>query len=925
MKLDSLFPKQGSLTAGSTTGSPAVKDKKPSLFGGSFGGAASNSRPASTRLKSTMNTHKASGLFSIKWPTMPKQQAKDYQVITTKEEWIAYLEKCVAKGVASFDWETAPMQETRERWEAKQKDLKIRGLAAKAERDAALPGGEPADPKKPTPKEKRIIKAYDTAIKVIEKDYDAALEAFNRTPLDPWQGEICTLSISAEPHESRVIFLSHKKGTRNYGTHAMDRDAARKEVIDLLEELIFMNKDVLKVAYNMAFETKFAAKYGKYILGKVSDPIMMIVRCLQIVAPQKIKSPKAPHAGKSLKKMTLEYLGVKMKEFSDVVGGGFFDELSTDEPDAQNYSAEDSDCALQLHYYFDEIAKQIPNKETCPYRNYSEWLHAIEMPFTRVIGLMEFWGMEWNRDDAAAKRREAHEMQTDAHDTLVRVCQELADTGDFSEDQVKALRSIDPGKTGKNNAMKHILYDILKLPVASTSKTTGAVSLDNNAILDTIFMLQNKLIDLDEERFLAEELPAAVHQSVQMFTAGMAELPDAYNPELSNGLERGQRVNIRITLRAPHKYKDQAIEILETIQKIQKYGTLLSSHIEGREKYVNPVTNRIHAGYSPWTQTSRLSSSKPNGQNVPRMDNDVFGIRNLYKSKEGKVMTFIDFSGFELRLMAWRSNCDVMIGAISNGEDLHKMTAATLTGKDLEEITKSERSRAKSGNFGVNYGGTEHALQETYKGFGIRHTLEECKDVVDAVLNTYPGIPLYQRSVVLEAREDGYVETIYGYKRPLPDINHVSGGRRGSDERRAGNTPIQGAAADYMKDCQNIVYDRIGEDTFASRLVMEHGDDGVYRYEKAVYGEASGMLFPNEIIFVHGHFDMCGQVHDEIIFEADNDEKKVRKGMEWVQHIMEREPLPGFPVPIEAEASAGYTWGTKVDLDDWVCKEDATC
>lgn len=298
-----------------------------------------------------------------------------------------------------------------------------------------------------------------------------------------------------------------------------------------------------------------------------------------------------------------------------------------------------------------------------------------------------------------------------------------------------------------------------------------------------------------------------------------------------------------------------------------------------------------------------------NGQNVPISDNDVFGIRNLYKAGEGKVMTFIDFSGFELRLMAWRSKCDVMIPAINDGADLHKMTAATLTNKPLDEVTKSERSKAKSGNFGVNYGGTEHALQTTFKGFGIRESLDYCKGVVDAVLNTYPGIPRYQRDVVLEAREDGYVETMYGYKRLLPDINHPDRGRRSSDERRAGNTPIQGAAADYMKDCQNIVYDRIGNDTYDSRLVSMYG----YNNEATAY-------IDEQPIFVHGHFDMIAQIHDEIIFDVDNDESLVKRGMKWVQDVMERAPLKDFPVPIEAEASAGYMWGEKVDLDKWEVK-----
>lgn len=920
MKLGNLFPTTSNLRK---TPKKDIVDKAPvvekpaiSLFGNVYGTGSRRSAPSSNGLRQQTKQIEAAGLFSVKWPSMPVQEAKDYQVITNRQDWIEYLKRCKETGYASFDWETAPMQLTRDRWASKQHDFKIRRLQADHEYGESVPGG-PKDPKKPTPAEKKFAKLHKDTLATIDKDYAAALKKFERTPLDPWSGEICTLSISAAPHESRVIFISHKEGSRNYGGLMMDREAARAEVLDLLEEWVFQDVDVLKIAYNLPFETKYAAKYGKYIIGKVSDPMVMIIRVLQIVAPQKIQSVKAPYMGKSLKKMTREYTGVKMSEFSDVVKGGFFDELSTDDPNAENYSAEDSDYALQLHLYFDEVAKQIPNDETCPYENYSEWLHAIEMPFGRVIGLMEYWGMEWNSDDAVTKRREAHDMQKDAQDSMRDTAVWIANHGDWTEMQKADMNDLHPGKTGKTKDVKHLLYDILKLPVAATGKT--GPSLDNNAILDTIFMLEHKLFDLNEERFITEELPDGFEEILQQFKAGdISGLPNECNPESPNNLERGQRVRARLILRDPHPYADAAISLLRTMQTIQKAGTLLSSHIEGREKYVNENSGRIHANYTPWTQTSRLSSNSPNGQNVPRPDNDLFGIRNLYRAPDGKVLTMIDFSGFELRLMAWRSKCEVMIPAIKGGADLHKMTAATMTGKTLEYVTKSERSKAKSGNFGVNYGGTEHALQDTYKGFGIRETLEYCKSVVDAVLNTYPGIPRYQREVVVQAREDGYVETMYGYKRLLPDINHPSGGRRGSDERRAGNTPIQGAAADYMKDCQNLVYDRIGEDTFAARMIAEIKDnadsDAVKRYEAA-----TGRNLPDylDLLFIHGQFDMVAQIHDEIIFEVENDKDKVIRGMKWVQDIMERDPLPGFPVQIEAESSAGYTWGTKVDLDKW--------
>jgi DNA polymerase-1 len=165
---------------------------------------------------------------------------------------------------------------------------------------------------------------------------------------------------------------------------------------------------------------------------------------------------------------------------------------------------------------------------------------------------------------------------------------------------------------------------------------------------------------------------------------------------------------------------------------------------------------------------------------------------------------------------------------------------------------------------------------------GIRKSLPECASVVTAVKVTYPGIPEYQREVVLDAREKGYVETIYGYIRLLDHINSPVESVRRSDERRAQNTPIQGSAADLMKDDQNAVYDWVGEND------------------------------------LDGHVDQCQQIHDEIIFELDDDPALVKMVHDTVKAIMERLPWQDFPVPMEAEASLGYNWKDKMSLSKWL-------
>lgn len=645
-----------------------------------------------------------------------------------------------------------------------------------------------------------------------------------------------------------------------------------------MDKYLFNHKETLKIAVNLAFETKYTAKYGRYILGRVADPLMMWVRCMQLGAPGRIKDAKKPASGWGLKPATKATFGVVMQDFKkllDEKGVDFFDEIDASSKEGLVYSAEDSDYGLQHYHYWVEIAKQLPD--------YYDWLHNIEMPFMRVIGLMEYWGMPWHKETATAKQIEAVKAQEEAADEIKRIIKEAVGV------------DVNPGKTGKTGDVKAVLFKTMKLPIPKVSEKTGDPSLDETALLDMKFMLERKLIDLNEEKYLGVELPEGWEQIN----------PDANygEPGFNGNITKEQRGAIRIVKRQDHPYKEPAIALIEQIMSIQKYTTLISSHIVGRENYLNEVTQRIHAGYSTFTDTGRLNSFKPNGQNVPRVDNDKFKIRSFFAPKPGKILFFIDFSGFELRLIAWKSGDETMIELFNTGGDMHRKTAATLTSKPEEEVTKAERTDAKSGNFGITYGGTEHALQKTFKKYGIRKSLDECLQIVNAVKATYPRIPEYQRTAVLEAREKGYAGTIYGYKRLLKHINGTSDSDRRADERRAGNTPIQGSAADIMKDCQNKVYDKIGEDTYAARQLKQ-------------LEEVEAITLPP--IFQHGKVDMIAQIHDEMIFEMDDDPKLVAEAGAWIKELMERKPLPEFPVPIEAEASVGYDWSNKMDLDKWL-------
>lgn len=824
------------------------------------------------------------GDFGVQWPTVPRQEVKDYKAILTLADLEAYLDRCIETGLASFDWETAATQETRQRWQAWLTESKNRELAAEyldrakmcreytpdtAYLEALTAKQRAAEVKKRDKVAETEAKEWEARAAELEAEYKAKRKAYLESPLDPWAGDICTASIAAAPHEARVIPIDHKAG-KVFEPH-LSREKARQLVMDTLDRKLFRNKDVTKIAVNLAFETKYAAKHKKYILGRVADPLVMWVRCLQTAAPKRIKDPKRPVTGWGLKPATKEIFGVILGDFMQLLEKHqveFFDEIDACQGDGLVYSAEDSDYGLQQYLYWSEVAKQIPN--------YYEWLHNIEMPFGRVIGLMEYWGMNWDTQLANIKRQEAENAQDQAALEIKHIVKEAFDL------------DVNVGKAGKTNEIKHVLFDLMKLPAAKWGKPTKSgernVSIDEEALIDMSFMLENNLVTLDEEKYLAVELPEGWQQFNEFEIAAEA-------PVIQKAIE--------IRKREPHPYRDQALQLLGIMKKIQKYSTLLSSHIIGREKFLNEISGRIHASYSPFTETARLKSEKPNGQNVPRTDNDEFKIRNFYVPGPGKILFFIDFSGFELRILAWKAGDQVMIELFNTGGDMHRKTASEMTEKPEEQITKDERRDAKPANFGIAYGGTEHALQGVFKtDYGIRKTLDECLSMVNAVKRAYPGVPIFQQEVARQAKEDGYVSTMYGYIRMLPDIGSAHRGLRQSAERQASNTPIQGTAADIMKRAQNEVYDEIGAGTVA----------------RAEGFAAAPSTYP----LAHGSTDMIAQIHDEIIFEMDDDPDVVEAAWKWVQATMEKEPLPGFPVKIEAEASVGYAWGNKMSVEEWL-------
>jgi len=303
-------------------------------------------------------------------------------------------------------------------------------------------------------------------------------------------------------------------------------------------------------------------------------------------------------------------------------------------------------------------------------------------------------------------------------------------------------------------------------------------------------------------------------------------------------------------------------EIIKHILEYRTYQKLKSTYVDALPSQIEKTDNRVHTNFSQTTAaTGRLASVNPNLQNIPIRTLRGQQIRGAFVSGEGKKIISADYSQIELRLIAEISGEDNMIKAFQDGEDIHASTAAKLFKIPLEEVSKTQRSQAKTVNFGIIYGQGAFALAEQT---GLSRT--EAKQMIEAYFETYPKLKQYMAEQVNKAREMGYVETILGRKRHLKDINSNNFVVRGHAERNAVNAPVQGSAADVVKMAMIKIQKELEKEKLQTKMLL--------------------------------------QVHDELVFEAPIDE------IELATNIikMEMENAIETQVPLLVEVGVGNNW-----------------
>ena len=266
------------------------------------------------------------------------------------------------------------------------------------------------------------------------------------------------------------------------------------------------------------------------------------------------------------------------------------------------------------------------------------------------------------------------------------------------------------------------------------------------------------------------------------------------------------------------RYRHPVVDKILTYRGLRK---LLSTYIDALPELINPATGKIHTSFNQTvTATGRLSSSNPNLQNIPIRDDEGREIRRAFIPEEGALFFSADYSQIELRIMAHLSGDPAMTEAFVSGHDIHAATAAKIYKVGIDGVTKEMRRKAKTANFGIIYGISTFGLAER-----LNIPRSEAKQLIDGYFETFPRVKQYMEQSIEVAREKGYVETLNGRKRMLPDINSHNSVVRGYAERNAINAPIQGSAADIIKIAMVRIFDRFEREGLQAKMILQVHDE----------------------------------------------------------------------------------------------------
>ena len=361
------------------------------------------------------------------------------------------------------------------------------------------------------------------------------------------------------------------------------------------------------------------------------------------------------------------------------------------------------------------------------------------------------------------------------------------------------------------------------MPVLAQMERNG-VRLDTEALAETGNQFRGRMEQLESEIYELAGHPFMLTSPRQV---GEVLFDELKLNEKAKKTKSGQYSTGEEVLEAI-KHKHPIVEKILAHRALKK---LISTYVDALPKLINKRTNRIHTSFNQAvTATGRLSSSNPNLQNIPVRGDDGREIRKAFVPEEGCTFFSADYSQIELRIMAHLSGDEHLVNDFREGRDIHAATAARIFHKPLDEVSRDERRKAKTANFGIIYG---------ISAFGLAERMEvsrtEAKELITNYFETYPKVKEYMHQSVELARERGYIITEFGRRRYLPDITSRNAVVRGYAERNAVNAPIQGTAADIIKIAMIRIAQRFEAEGIRSKMILQ------------VHDELNFSVFPEEL------------------------------------------------------------------------------
>lgn len=392
-----------------------------------------------------------------------------------------------------------------------------------------------------------------------------------------------------------------------------------------------------------------------------------------------------------------------------------------------------------------------------------------------------------------------------------------ADICDYAcEDADITLQLMEPLKAEmEKNQLTRVFHEIEMplMPVLAQMERNG-VRLDTEALSETGEQFRQRMQQLETEIY---ELAGHSFTITSPRQVGEVLFDELKLNEKAQKTKSGQYSTGEEVLEAI-KHKHPIVEKILAHRALKK---LISTYIDALPKLIYPATGRIHTSFNQAvTATGRLSSSNPNLQNIPVRGDDGREIRKAFVPEPGCIFFSADYSQIELRIMAHLSADEHLVNDFRCGRDIHAATASRIFHKPIEEVSRDERRKAKTANFGIIYG---------ISAFGLAERMEvsrtEAKELITNYFDTYPRVKEYMQTSVKRARELGYIVTEFGRRRYLPDITSRNAVVRGYAERNAVNAPIQGTAADIIKIAMVRIAQRFEAEGIQSKMILQVHDE----------------------------------------------------------------------------------------------------